>query len=160
MLFRSRDRCRYEVKSFFDNKHIKNLLSFFFPSLLEKNYKSKLSSTSSYWNQCPPINKEDVYNYYISLVTSNKSQKNDYSLKQIRSKKMSREEYKKMSQKLAVVVRQPWDDGRVDTIDPQEEMKKAFLKMSDAQLNFHLHIPGKNREYAKAILNHRKNKKM
>lgn len=60
--------------------------------------------------------------------------------------------YREMSQKLSKV--------EEEIFNPEQEIKKAFTKMTDAQLNFHLQIPGKNHDYAKAILEHRKNKKI
>lgn len=65
-------------------------------------------------------------------------------------------EYKVMAQKLARTTRPDWSDESRYQTNPEEEIKKAFIKMTDEQLQFHLTIPGKNHEYAKAILEHRK----
>lgn len=57
-------------------------------------------------------------------------------------------------------IRISWDDDSRYCIDPEEEVRKAFTQMTDEQLQFHLQIPGKNRDYAEALLNYRNKKNM
>jgi hypothetical protein len=49
-----------------------------------------------------------------------------------------------------------WDDEERLNIDPEEEIKYAFTKMTDEQLEFHAQIGGKNKQYADVLLNFRK----
>jgi len=52
-----------------------------------------------------------------------------------------------------------WEDNSRCNIDPEEEVKRAFTKMTEKQLQFHLQVGGKNAQYAKAILNFRNKQK-
>jgi hypothetical protein len=84
--------------------------------------------------------------------------KKEYNLRQAQIS-LAKKEYKEKMRRLAghSATAVPYDDYETRiALDPQEEIKKAFTKMTNEQLQFQITIGGKNKEYAQALLNHRK----
>lgn len=49
-----------------------------------------------------------------------------------------------------------WDSQERLDLNPEEEIKLAFTKMTNQQLEFHQQLGGKNKQYAETLLKHRR----
>ena len=154
-----RNKVIYSVHPYLKKKGILKYLFPFFSSLLEKKKKQESSSESTDCPPCPTLISKDIYLSSLNVEMSKNGESTRDKMSQSGSKKVSKESFKKMSQKLAGVVRPSWDNDRAETINPQEELKKAYVKMPEEALRFMITLGGKEAECARLVLDYRKKNK-